>query len=306
MTACPPTLVIAGPTASGKSDLAVRIAEIFGGEIVGADAFQIYRGLPVLTAQPGPEELTRVPHHLVGEIDPSESFDVTRYLALARERISHIRAKGKPVILVGGSGMYIRAVLRGFSEGLPPPNPNLRRDLEQEPLEELVRRLVSLDPHAQQMLDLRNPRRVIRALEVTLLTGKPFTSFQNRTPAVDSSIHGLWIQVPRAELQRRIEERTRFSFKKGMIGEVEQVGPLAGLTASQAIGVREVRALLAGELSEEQVLQKIIESTRQYARRQETWFRKETYLRGTPKPVAFHTAVEMVRGAGFEPATSCV
>ena len=303
----PPTLVIAGPTASGKSDLAVRVASCVGGEIVGADAFQIYRGIPILSAQPDAADLARVPHHLIGEVDPMEAFDVVRYLGLASERIAAIQARGKPAILVGGTGFYIRAVLRGLAAELPGPQPDLRMRLERTPLAELVAELVERDPEAAQSVDLRNPRRVIRALEVCLVTGLPFTSFRRPVdPVAVPVVRGIWIGMPRELLHARIEGRTRALFERGVVDEMRGMGGFLGPTAEQAIGVRELRAHLGGQLTVSEAIQKILEATRQYARRQETWFRKETGLLRVAPEDAFEAALGMVRGAGFEPATSCV
>jgi tRNA dimethylallyltransferase len=159
-----PALVIGGPTASGKSALALSLAQETDGEIINADAFQIYRGLPLLTAQPSPLELASVPHQLVGEFEPSELFDAARYLQIARERIAASRAAGRLPILVGGTGLYIRATLYGLTPGLPAPDATLRAGLEARPLEELARELVGTDPDAAHLVDLQNPRRVVRAL----------------------------------------------------------------------------------------------------------------------------------------------
>jgi tRNA dimethylallyltransferase len=302
-----PDLIIAGPTASGKTSLALRIAEEINGEIIGADAFQVYRGLPLITAQPDPDEQARTRHHLIGEIDPMESFHVSRYRFLAEHHIRTIQSRGKRAILVGGTGFYIRAVLYGLSEGLPGPDLPLRARLEQRPLPELARELVQLDPKAAVCVDLQNPRRVVRALEVCLLTGAPFSSFQKqKTDSAGSLPRGIWMGVAREALHECIEKRTHAMFEKGVVPEVESMNGRLGPTASQAIGVREIQSHLRGELSLSETSRKIIELTRQYARRQETWFRKETALVRIAPQDAVAAAVHMVRGAGFEPATSCV
>lgn len=302
-----PSLVIGGPTASGKTDLSLRIAEAIGAEIVCADAFQIYRGLSILTAQPDETCLSRARHHLFGEVDAAESCDVSRYLAWARERIADIHRRNKPSILVGGSGMYIRAVLRGLSEGLPGADPDLRAKLERKTPAELVGELIRVDPRAKNTIDLKNPRRVIRALEVFLLTGRPFTSFRiEQAGDILQPRCGLWIQIPRDELHARIRTRTLQFFKKGVCREIEALRNHIGPTASQAIGFREIRRQIDGEISQSESERLIIEATRQYARRQETWFRKEPLLECLTEPAAFTAALNMVRGTGFEPVTSCV
>lgn len=290
-----PTLVIGGPTASGKSSLALRLAERTHAEIIGADAFQIYRSLPVITAQPDAETLARAPHHLIGEYDPRSSFDVVQYLALARERIAAVHARGKPALLVGGTGLYIRAVLEGLSDHLPPPQPELRARMEHTPLPDLVRQLLERDPHAEHLIDLRNPRRVMRALEVSLTTGKPFTSFRKTgNSSAAPVIRGIWITLPRPELHESIAMRTAELFARGAVEEIRSAGGRLGPTARQAIGVWEIEALLRGELTETEARQRIVEATRQYARRQETWFRKEKALLPTPAVDALEACVRMM------------
>ena len=272
-----PALVIGGPTASGKSALALALAERTGGEIINADAFQIYRGLPLLTAQPSPQELTCVPHQLVAEFDLSEPFDAARYLRIARERITRSWAAGRLPILVGGTGLYIRAVLYGLASGLPGPDPVLRTTLESRPIEDLCNELVSLDPLAAELIDLKNPRRVIRALEVCILTGRPFTSFRDTNP-VTRPIAGTWISLPRETLHQKIETRAKQLFKNGVADEVRSALPNIGPNAKQAIGVDAISEVLLGNCSEDAAVERIIFQTRQYARRQETWFRKEPAL----------------------------
>jgi len=290
-----PTLVIGGPTASGKSSLALRLAEHMGAEIIGADAFQIYSALPILTAQPAAECLARVPHHLVGERDPMDAFDVVQYLGLARERIAAVRARGRPALLVGGTGLYIRAVLEGLSQDLPPPQPQLRARMEQTPLPELVRQLLACDPSAEHLLDLRNPRRVIRALEVCVTTGRPFTSFRKTAdPAADRVLRGVWISLPRAELHQAIAARTDELFARGAVEEVRAATGRLGPTARQAIGVGEIERHLRGEISEADARRRIVEATRQYARRQETWFRRESALAACPASDALEACLRIV------------
>jgi tRNA dimethylallyltransferase len=293
-----PTLVIGGPTASGKSSLALRLAERTGAEIIGADAFQVYRGLPILTAQPDAEFLSRAPHHLVGELDPVYAFDVVQYLALARERIAAVRARGKPAVLVGGTGLYIRAVLNGLSDDLPPPQPQLRATMEQTPLAELVRQLLERDPSAEYLLDLRNPRRVMRALEVCVTTGRPFTSYRKTADPADARvIRGVWVSVPRAELHGAIVARTDEFFARGVVEEVRSANDGLGPTARQAIGVGEIRHLLRGEISEADARRLINEATRQYARRQETWFRREPALVPSPASDALEACLRIMDGS---------
>jgi tRNA dimethylallyltransferase len=264
-----PAIVIGGPTASGKSALAIRLAQTIGGEIINADAFQLYRGLPLLTAHPTPKELAEVPHQLVGEFEPDEPFDAARYLKIARERIANSRKAGLVPILVGGTGLYIRAVLYGLTAGLPGPDAALRSTLEARPMDELLRELVLADPEAAHLVDLQNPRRVIRALEVCLLTGRPFTSFREQ-PSAERPVVGMWLSLPREVLHRNIETRAGRLFEIGVEEEVRNALPKLGLNAKQAIGVKDVSDFLDGTVSKDKALENIIFATRQYARRQET------------------------------------
>jgi len=287
-----PCLTIAGPTASGKSELAIRMAEQINGEIIGADAFQIYTGMGVLTAQIPESERQGIPHHLVGCLDPMQSFDVATYLKLARKKIVEVLAAGRVPILVGGTGLYIRAVLKGLAEGLPAADPILRAQLESEGMDCLVAKLIKLDPASKTALDLQNPRRVIRALEVCLLTGRPFTSF--RAPSESPSLPtGIWITRPREELNERIAIRTECMLKKGAIEEIAHLGNRLGLTAIRAIGLQEIQDFLKKRISRTDLLETIKAKTRQYAKRQETWFKKERCLLGHTPEAAYAAALDI-------------
>ena len=271
-----PFFIIAGPTGVGKSDIAVSVAERCGGEIVGADAFQIYRGLGILTAQPSAELRARAPHQLVCEIPLTQSFDVAQYLQAARQRIEEIRARGRVPIVTGGTGLYLRALTRGLAD-LPGADAKMRAELEAEPLADLQRRLAALDPIGATQIDLQNPRRVIRALEVCILTGRPFSSFREQWSAAPHGITGIALTLDRETLNARIGRRTEAMFSAGVIGEVRAAGD-AGPTASQTLGFREIRALLAGQLGQAECIAAIQHATRRYAKRQMTWFRRETAL----------------------------
>lgn len=279
MESAPPqsSFLILGPTAVGKSAFAVSVAERCGGEIVSADAFQVYAGLDGLTAKPSPDLLARVPHHLVGEVPLTESWDVARWLALAQKRIGEIHRRGRVPIIVGGTGLYIRALTRGLAE-LPPASPALRTELGLRPLTDLQRQLVELDSESASRIDLHNPRRVIRALEVCLLTGRPFSSFREQWQGTPSGWRGITLSRDRDELYVRIDARTREMFASGVIEEVRRL-PAIGATASQTLGLREIRAHLAGEIAEAECLAAIQQATRRYAKRQLTWFRRETDFR---------------------------
>lgn len=276
MSESPPFFVIAGPTASGKSELAVRLAEACGGEIVGADAFQVYEGLDILTAKPAPDLRRRVPHHLIGEVPLKERFDVAQFAAAAQQRMEEIRRRGAWPIVCGGTGLYVRALIRGLA-ALPSADPELRMRLEVLPSEELGRQLAERDPVAAAQIDMKNRRRVIRALEVCLLTGRPFSSFRTEWAGAVRARQGIILTWDRAELHRRIAERTRRMFEQGIEDEVRAVSQI-GPTAAQAIGFREIQELIGGRMTRDACLQTIEQATRQYAKRQMTWFRRETAL----------------------------
>jgi tRNA dimethylallyltransferase len=271
-------LVIAGPTGVGKSEVALDAARRLGGEIVGADAFQVYRGLDLLTAQPSREAQAEIPHHLIGEIPLTAEFDVGQYLLLAGERLKAIRARGKLPIVVGGTGLYIRALLRGLAD-LPPADPALRAELSAQPLADLQRRLAELDPKGYADLDRQNPRRVIRALEVCLLSGRPFSSFRIEWNASPIRECGIVLMRERQDLYTRIDRRVDEMFDAGVAEEVQRAGTTLSATASQALGWREIRQMLDGQLNREACVAAIQQATRQYAKRQLTWFRKEAGLK---------------------------
>jgi tRNA dimethylallyltransferase len=274
-----PLFIIAGPTAVGKSAFAVAVAERCGGEIVGADAFQVYRGLDLLTAKPSADLRARVPHHLIGEIPLTQSFDVAQYLERARTQIAEIHARGHRPIVVGGTGLYLRALSHGLAD-LPGANAELRAQLETQPLADLQRQLAELDPVGARQIDLQNPRRVIRAVEVCRLTGRPFSSFREEWDRPAPHVHGAVLTMDRAALHERIERRTKMMFAEGVVEEVRSCGTV-GATAGQTLGLREIRALMAGEMNEEACIAAIQQSTRQYAKRQMTWFRREAGLETT-------------------------
>jgi len=268
--------LLLGPTASGKSELAVEAASRCDAEIVGADAFQVYRGLDLLTAKPDASLLGKVPHHLIGEIPLGEKFDVAQYLALARERIRGIRRRGRRALVAGGTGLYVRALTHGLSD-LPDASPELRRELESSSLAELQRQYAALDPAGFERIDRANPRRLIRAIEVSLLAGAPFSSLRDdwsgRLSAPDPCA-GILLERDPGELRARIDERVRLMFARGVVEEVRAAGE-AGPTASQAIGYPDIRSLLRGEITEADCIAAIQLKTRQYAKRQLTWLRRD-------------------------------
>lgn len=288
---------LAGPTAVGKTDLAIALAEACNGEIVGMDAFQIYAGLPILTTKPSAAQLARVPHHLIGSVPRSEPYSVARYLDEVQPVLANICARGRLPIITGGTGLYFRALTRGLSEA-PPANTELREKLSQTPLPELVENLRSLDPEAAATVDLANPRRVVRALEVVILSGKPFSSFRQEWQQ-SLPFHGVFLYREREELHQRIQHRTEQMFEQGVVEEVaEAMKTPMGETARQVLGWEPIVHYLEGTLGKAACIEAIVQATRQYAKRQMTWFRKEpglTPLSLTDHPSPLKALVEAAR-----------
>jgi tRNA dimethylallyltransferase len=265
---------LVGPTAAGKSEIAVEVAMRCDAEIVGADAFQVYEGLEILTARPGAILRAKVRHHLIGEISLEERFDVARYRELALERVREIEGRGKRALVVGGTGLYARALTHGLSE-LPEGNPALREELEGLTLAQLQTRYAALDPRGMERIDGKNRRRLVRAIEVTLLAGRPFSSLRADWSGerLAGAAEGVALERDREELYERIDARVRRMFAEGVIEEVRSVE--AGATAGQAIGYAEIKGLLRGEMNEEECVKAIQQRTRRYAKRQLTWLRGE-------------------------------
>ena len=260
---------IVGPTAVGKSELAAEVAQRTGAEVLSADAFQIYRGLDLLTAKPDPETRAKASHHLIGVMPLAEAMNAEKYRAAAEKII----ARGRPAVVVGGTGLYIKALTHGIAK-LPGANSKLREKLEGTTSEELFRSLRSLDPMGVEKIDRQNRRRLIRAVEVCLLTGKPFSGQRrqwNETPPAN----GILLDRDRAELYARINQRVEEMFVAGVIEEVRAAKDI-GPTAEKTLGLHEIRSLIAGEISQAECIAKIQQATRRYAKRQLTWFRRQT------------------------------
>ncbi len=267
-------IIVAGPTGVGKTSFAVELASQIDGEILGADAFQIYRGLEILSAQPTPEQLARVPHHLIGCLDPQEACDAARYRNMALAVLAEIAGRGKPAIIVGGSGLYVKALTHGLDPA-PPADPQLRAELSALSLEELQARLDAADPTAREYLEFENPRRLIRGLEMVLLTGKSTAELRQSWASKEApGFRGIVLTRERTEMAARIKENVDAMFPRGVIEEVRTLGE-AGPTARMAIGYREIQALLRGEFSELECREAMALATRRYAKRQLTWFRNQ-------------------------------
>jgi tRNA dimethylallyltransferase len=280
-----PLLALVGPTASGKTEAGISVCEAVGAEIVSVDSTTIYRGMDVGSAKPSPEQRSRVAHHLVDVADPDESFTVARYQDLAREAIDDITRRGRRVLLVGGSGLYFRAIVDDLA--FPPTDPSLRAELEHEAAaagaERLYRRLQALDPIAAGRIEPDNVRRTIRALEVAGVTGRPFSEFAadwQRYPV--DRVRAAGIELPREVLARRIEERVRAQLAAGFVDEVRDLldrGIDRSSTSRQAIGYAEVSRFLAGASSLDEAAALIVKRTKALARRQMAWFRRDPRLR---------------------------
>ena len=275
------TFFIVGPTATGKSDLAADVAGETGAEIVSADAFQLYRGLDLLTAKPDASTLAKAPHHLISTTPLHEEMNAEKFRRAASLAIDKIHSRGKLAIVVGGSGLYIKALTHGLA-AVPQPDPKLREKLNAMSLDELHAQLIELDPEAARTIDVKNRRRVLRALEICLLTGNPASTplfaLSSQTGSSASPVTGVFIFRDREELYTRINQRVEKMFETGVIEEVRAAGE-ASATASQMIGFREIRQLLdgpadAGSIS--QCVAAIQQATRRYAKRQLTWFRRQT------------------------------
>ena len=272
----PAPLYITGPTASGKSAVALALAERIEGEIVNADAFQLYRGLDIVTAKPTAAERARVPHHLYDVLAPTESCDAQRYRELALPVLAEIASRGRLALVVGGSGLYLKALTHGLAP-LPAADLALRALFADLSLGEKTAWLLSRDPAAASNVPLANPRYVERALEICLLTGRPQSALRQTFAAPSPELRGVLLAWDRAQLCQRIDQRVLAMFRAGLMEEIRNLGPLSD-TAERAIGIRDGRRLLGGECSEAEAVAAIQQATRQYAKRQATWFRRERWL----------------------------
>lgn len=279
-----PLIIICGATATGKSSLAINLALEIGGEIINADSMQLYRGMDIGTAKVTVDERQGVPHHLLDILDVSQSASVAAYQELARLKISEIWAKEIPAIVVGGTGLYIKSVIdeMNFPDTDPAIRARLEADVELLGSAAIFARLQEKDPEAAAAIDSANTRRVIRALEVIEATGKPFSANlpEDLSTRYPSAIH-IGLEVSRESLAPRIQARVDHMWQQGFVSEVENLikeGLLDGATARKAIGYSQIIALLNGECSESVARESTVTATRQYVRRQETWFKRDTRI----------------------------
>ena len=272
-------IFLAGPTAVGKSAVSLALAEAIGGEIISVDSMQVYRGLDIGTAKPTAAERARVPHHLIDVAELTQPFDAAKFVSLANLAVTEIQSHGRVPIFCGGTGLYFKAYLEGLGEA-PPADPALRAELEAMPLVALLRELEQHDPATFAKIDRHNPRRVIRAVEVIRLTGKPFSQqraeWKSKVQSPESKV--IFALTRSAEdLRVRINARVDEMFTRGLVDETRRLlerGLEQNKTAMQAIGYRQVVEHLRGERSLAETMELVKSKTRQFAKRQMTWFRK--------------------------------
>lgn len=272
-----PLLVIAGPTAAGKTALSLHLARRFDGEIISADSRLFYRGMDIGTAKPTPAERTAVRHHLIDLCAPDQTLSLGQYRRLAYATIDDVLARGKLPILVGGTGQYVMAVTEGWGIPEVAPQPELREALAGLGGPELARWLATLDPEAAARIDARNVRRVIRALEVTLVSGRPITQLQARTPPPYEMLW-LGLERDREELYRRIDRRVDEMMAAGLLAEVaglRAAGYSRRLPSMSGLGYRQLLDHLEGNMSLDEAVERIKFETHRFARQQATWFRRD-------------------------------
>ena len=278
-------VVIAGATATGKSSLSVELAQAIDAEIINADSMQVYRGMDIGTAKISVEERQGIPHHMLDVLDVNQDSTVAWYQSGAREVIDEIHSRGKSVVMVGGTGLYIKAVIDelNFPDTDPMVRHTLNKEAEELGIDAMFARLEKLDPAAAIAIDRANLRRIIRALEVIEITGKPFTANLPREESIrypDARQFGL--VMDRELLSTRIDERVNTMFEKGFVEEVQKLMPaglLEGRTAQRALGYSQIVSHLQGEVSLDAAIEETKRATRQYARRQETWFSRDARIK---------------------------
>jgi len=296
-------VAIVGPTAVGKSKLAIRLAQTIDGEIVSADSRQVYRHMDIGTAKPSLQERTLVPHHLIDVVDPDHNFSLALYQEMTCRAVADIQQRGKVALLVGGSGLYVRAVVGGFRIPQIPPDAELRRNLEDKAAREgsqaLYRELERIDPDAARSIDPRNIRRLIRAIEVYRIGGVPFSQLQRSSPSFRTLLIGLTAE--RHDLYRRIDSRVDRMMEQGLVSEVKGLlarGYGLDLPSMSGLGYKQIGQYLQGKMVLDEAVQQIKFETHRFARHQYAWFRlSDESIRwfdvrnGAEKPV-----VDVVRG----------
>ena len=301
-------ICIAGPTASGKTALAVELAKELHGEVVSCDSMQVYRRMNIGTAKPTSEEMQGIPHHMLDVAEPWEDFSVSRYCELATPIVEDILSRGKTAIIAGGTGLYMDSLIRGNAFA-PFPSTGVRERLEAqadaEGMEAMQAWLRSLDPDSAARLHLSDRKRILRALEVYLETGETITAHNRRTQALPPRFRPLWLGLDfadRGELYRRIDLRVDEMLRQGLLAEIRELlasGIPPKCTAMQAIGYKEFVEALQGNLPLEQAVEEVKKSSRHYAKRQLTWFRRNKALhwltRGPDSPEILEAARQILR-----------
>jgi tRNA dimethylallyltransferase len=281
-----PVIAVVGPTAAGKSALSLGLARALDGEVINADSMQLYRGMDIGTAKLTVAERDGVPHHLLDIWDATQAASVSEYQRLARDAIAEIHARGRMPILVGGSGLYVRAAIDKLE--FPGTEPRLRAQLEAE-LERagssaMHARLASVDPEAAAAILPGNGRRIVRALEVIELSGRPFSARMPEYESVYETVQ-IGVELPRAELDQRVADRVARMWQLGLVEEVRGLaaaGLRDGRTASRALGYAQVLGFLDGQWSEEEAAAQTVQATRRFIRRQESWFRRDPRITWLP------------------------
>ena len=298
------TIVICGATATGKSDLAVSLAQEIGAEIINADSMQIYKGMDIGTAKLAPADRGGIEHHMLDILAVTQDSTVAWYQELARQSVTEIHSRGKHAIIVGGTGLYIKSILDDLN--FPDTDAAIRQKLTEEAKEfgivQLFQRLEQLDPAAAAAIDQQNERRVIRALEVIEITGKPFTA---NLPREDSSLYPNALQfglvMDRAELAARVEARVDRMWEAGFVAEVDRLideGITKATTARRALGYAQIITMRNGDISEDLAIEETKRATRQYVRRQETWFSRDARIKWiSPKQPRLETVLEKINSS---------
>ena len=305
-------ITIVGPTAVGKSAIAIHLAQVFGGEIVSADSRQVFRGMGIGTAKPTAEEQHLVPHHLIDVVDPDQDFTLALYQEMAIRAIEDVQRRGRLPLLVGGSGLYVRALLGGFRIPHVPPDDELRRVMEERAAAEgymvIYEELERIDPTSAQKIDPRNVRRVIRAIEVFRSTGFPFSKLQSFSPIFHTLLIGL--TTTREDLYRRIDIRVDRMMEQGLVQEVKGLverGYSLNLPSMSGLGYKQIGQYIKGELDLNEAVQRIKNETHRFARHQYAWFRPRDenihwfdVRNGVEEPIRSLIQVYVLKHTGME------
>lgn len=286
-----PIICIVGPTASGKTALAVALAKELGGEVVSCDSMQVYRGMDIGTAKPTTQEMQGITHHMLSVVEPWEDFSVSRYCQMAAPIVDDIVARGKTAIIAGGTGLYVDALVRG-NDFAPYPSTGRREELEalaaREGIEAVMEQLRAVDPESAQRLHLSDRKRILRAMEVYLETGETITQHNLRTQALPPRYTPVWLSIEfasRAALYARIDRRVDHMLQAGLLDEITSLlarGIPRKCTAMQAIGYKEFVEALDGQCTIEEASDRVRQSSRRYAKRQLTWFRRNPAIHYLP------------------------